>query len=219
MSRPALRMARVARQTRLSGLMRLAAVVGAQLRVGVGKQRDGRNAERDGLLGGGHREVDAQPLDARHRRHRHALVAALDDEDRPDQVGGRQRVLGHQPARPAGLAVAPHAHGGETARPSAAMRAAPPVRLSSPERRGATGFMGTPLRASREPPDPDQPGPQHGSLWPHCAEASAQGKRAPPLAYSQMVRPLRSAMSTWKWFLWALLASGPSTVPKILQAD
>ena len=96
------------------GIVRLAAVVGAQLRVGVGKQRHGRNAQRDGLLGCGHREVDAQAIDARHGRHRHALVAALDDEDRPDQIGGRQRVLGHQPSRPAGLAVAPHAYGGET---------------------------------------------------------------------------------------------------------
>ena len=31
-------------------------------------------------------------------------------------------------------------------------------------------------------------------------------------------RALRSAMSTWKWFLCALLASGPSTVPKMPHA-
>ena len=46
--------------------------------------------------------------------------------------------------------------------------------------------------------------------------ARLQGKRQGN--YSQIVRTLRSAMSTWKWFLCALLASGPSTVPNTPHA-
>ncbi len=44
------------------------------------------------------------------------LPFALGDEHRPDQIGGREHVLRHQPPRPPGLAVAPHAHRRKLAR-------------------------------------------------------------------------------------------------------
>ena len=61
-----------------------------------------RSAAVDGL-------VDRQALDAGHRRHRLAHLVAVDEEDRPDQVVDRQRRFAHQPPRPVGAAVAPHA--------------------------------------------------------------------------------------------------------------
>ena len=42
---------------------------------------------------------------------------------------------------------------------------------------------------------------------------------AAQIFYSQNAPVVRSAMSTWKWLRWALLASGPSTVPKMRQAE
>ena len=48
--------------------------------------------------------------------------------------------------------------------------------------------------------------------------AKARG-RISEKGYSQiLVFLMRSAMSTWKWLWWALLASGPSTVLKSVQA-
>ena len=65
---------------------RLARVFGAQLRLGVGKERDGRDAELQPPARRLRRFVDGEPLDAGHGGDRHALLLALDDEQRPDQV-------------------------------------------------------------------------------------------------------------------------------------
>ena len=77
---------------------RLARVLGAQLRLGIGKQRDGGDAEPHGLLGAGDDVVDRQPLDAGHGGDRHALVGSLDHEQRPDQIVDAQPMLGDEAA-------------------------------------------------------------------------------------------------------------------------
>ena len=51
---------------------RLAAVLVAQLRIGIGKQRDAGDVELGGALGIAHRLVDREPLDAGHRGDRRA---------------------------------------------------------------------------------------------------------------------------------------------------
>ncbi len=40
-----------------------------------------------------------------------ALVVAVDNEDRPDQIVRGQHVLSHHAARPIGAAIAPHPDG------------------------------------------------------------------------------------------------------------
>ena len=54
----------------------------------VGKERDRGNFQLHRALGGSHRLVDAQPIDARHRGDRDALLFAFDEEQGPDQVVG-----------------------------------------------------------------------------------------------------------------------------------
>ena len=54
---------------------------------------------------------DRPALDARHGGHRDAALALV-HHHRPDQVGGRQRRLAHQPPDPVGLAQAAQAQGG-----------------------------------------------------------------------------------------------------------
>ena len=75
------------------GIGRLGAVAGLQLGRRDREQGDRRDAERGRLLQQGQQPVDRQPLDARHRRHRLALVPAVQDEHRPDQVGGTRAGL------------------------------------------------------------------------------------------------------------------------------
>ena len=106
---------------------RLAAVLVAQLGVGIGKQREAGNAERGRALGVAHGLVDREPLDARHRRHRHARLRSIDQEQRPDQVVESEHGLGHQPARPVGLAIA----AGRTERSSRAAFASTGARRAS----------------------------------------------------------------------------------------
>ena len=60
-------------------------------------------------LGVAHRLVDGEAVDAGHRGDRRARVVAVDHEQRPDQIVGRQHVFAHQPPRPFGLAVAARA--------------------------------------------------------------------------------------------------------------
>ena len=74
---------------------RLARVLGAQLRLGVGKERDGRDAEPHRLLGA----ATMLSIDSRSTPGMEAtgtrLLRALDDEQRPDQIvdarGGARR--------------------------------------------------------------------------------------------------------------------------------
>ena len=110
--------ARIARQTRLSGIERLGAVFVAARRIGIGKERETGNRQLGGARGGVHGLVDREPLYSGHRGHRSADLMAIDQEQRPDQVVGGEHVLAHEPPRPIGAAVAPRAD-----RPDRAARA------------------------------------------------------------------------------------------------
>ncbi len=92
--------ARTARQTRFSGLNASLAVSSRKLLLRVGEKRDGRHAEFRGFLGGVDGEVDGKPLHARHGWDRLAHFLAVHDENRPDQVRGRERSLRHERAGP-----------------------------------------------------------------------------------------------------------------------
>jgi hypothetical protein len=82
----------------VAGIGRLGAVGGLQLRGRDRKQGNRRDAERRGLLQQRQQPVDRQALDARHGRHRLAPVLPVQDEHRPDQVGGVEPGLGNQPS-------------------------------------------------------------------------------------------------------------------------
>ena len=121
-----------------------APVLGAQLRVGVGKERDGRDAEGRGLLGGRDGEVDGQALDAGHRGDTapacHAPSMMKIGQIR--SLGG-ERVLGHQSSRPWRAPVAAHAHRREGARRGAFRR-----RLGGTRGCGLQGLDGCRLRGA-----------------------------------------------------------------------
>ncbi|MNN14350.1 hypothetical protein D3C81_1274110 [compost metagenome] len=91
------------------------AVEGLLLQRGHREQRQRRNAQCDQLLGFLQQQVDGQALDARHRRHALALVLAVEDEHREDQVAHRQHVLAHQAPGKLIAAVATQAGEGEGA--------------------------------------------------------------------------------------------------------
>ena len=121
--------ARTDLHTRLSGLTRFGAVLVAQGRLGIGKQRDAGDVQLHRALGVAHRLVDGEPLHARHRGDRRARIVAVDHEQRPDQIVRGQHVFPHQPARPFRLAVAARAdheiegRGGKRGLAAAARRA------------------------------------------------------------------------------------------------
>ena len=102
--------ARTARQTRFSGLSASSPSGGLALGRRRREKRDERNAERLRLAG----RVDQRrrsragstPGIDGDRRARRGLVM---DEDRPDEIGRRQHMLGHEPARPVVAPVAAHA--------------------------------------------------------------------------------------------------------------
>ena len=84
----------------------LAAALVLEARLGVGEERDRRDAELDRPPGLAHRLIDAEPVDPRHRFDRNALLLAIDEEERPDEVIRGQHVFRDQPPRPIRLAVA-----------------------------------------------------------------------------------------------------------------
>ena len=90
---------------------RLAAGLVAQLRIGVGEQRQAGDGQLGGAFGLAHRLVDGQPLDAGHRRHRRPRIVPVHDEQRPDQVVGGELVLAHHAAHPFAAPVAARADG------------------------------------------------------------------------------------------------------------
>ena len=91
------------------GIQRLAALGIAPVGIGIGEEREGGNAEPLGAQGLADRLVDGEPLDAGHRGHLVAALVAVDEENRPDQIVGRQNVFTRQATRPLGLAVAARA--------------------------------------------------------------------------------------------------------------
>ena len=97
-------------------VQRLAAGLVAKARVSVGKQGKRGNAQIARLHGGAHRLVNGQALNARHGADRLTLALSLDDENRPDQIIGRDHVFAHEAAGPLGAAQAPGAMGEVQAR-------------------------------------------------------------------------------------------------------
>ena len=89
----------------------LAAALVFQAGLGVREERDRGNFELHRPLGLAHRLVDAEPLHAGHRRDGNARPLALDQEQRPDQIVGRQHAFADQPPGPFRLAVAAWAVG------------------------------------------------------------------------------------------------------------
>src|SRR3984885_5530977 len=78
---------------------------------GVGEERDRRDVQLNRPLSLAHGLFDGQPVDAWHRGYRNALLLAVDQKQRPDEVARRQHMLGDQPPRPFRLAVAARAVG------------------------------------------------------------------------------------------------------------
>src|SRR5262249_54206335 len=112
---------------------RLASVLVAALRVGIGKEREAGNGKLGGALGLSHGFVNREALDARHRVDRRARLRSFGEEQRPDQIMRAQGVLAHQAPRPLRLAVAARALGEiETG-----------LALGLGLDRGETGFDGT----------------------------------------------------------------------------
>ena len=70
------------------------------LRIRLGKDRDGGNAEVARRLGGFDEEIDAETVDAGHGGDRRALVLPLLHEYRPDQVVNRKLGFGDEAAGP-----------------------------------------------------------------------------------------------------------------------
>ncbi len=71
------------------------------------KQSDGRDAQVARLLHGFHEQIERQPIDARHRGHRRALLRSFLNEDRPDEIVGTEAILGDETAQPGMPAIAP----------------------------------------------------------------------------------------------------------------
>ena len=80
------------------GINGLAGVIVAQLGVGEREERDGRDVQARRFLGGGDAKIHRHAVDAGHRGHGNALIGAFQNEERPDQIAGRQMVLAHQTA-------------------------------------------------------------------------------------------------------------------------
>ncbi len=89
----------------VAGVEGFARVFGSERRVGEGKEGDRRDAELFSFARGVHDEVDGEAFDAGHGGDGLALRLALDDEQRPDEIAGRKRALGDEPARPARFAI------------------------------------------------------------------------------------------------------------------
>ena len=159
-----------------------------------------------------------QPLDPRHGGIS-ACARVVPSMRKIGQIrsSGGQRRLAHQPARPVGAPVAPHPRRGET-RPRGRVRlaAAGALRPLGPQRdclvlrgchvRSAADRLK--LAASYHPARQSSNASSPDMVCSFCRQA-----------YSQMAQRRRAFMSKWKWSLWASLASGPSTVPKVWQAS
>ena len=76
-------------------------------RIDMREEGDGRNAEITRFNGRVAQGRQRQPIDARHGRNR-LRVSLIRNDDRPDQIIGRQHVLAHQSPRPVGLPQAAH---------------------------------------------------------------------------------------------------------------
>jgi hypothetical protein len=78
------------------------------------EQRQRRDAELDAVLGHRQQQVDADPLDPRHRRHGFALALPVQNEHRIYKVIRRKCVLTHQAPGEVVATHTTHTRGGET---------------------------------------------------------------------------------------------------------
>ncbi len=199
----------------IAGIERLARAVVAQRSVGIGKQSDGRKPECRRLFRRLDGEVDRQPLHPRHGGNGGARPRPFDKEDRPDQIVNRERAFAHEPPRPVCPPIAPHARRGETgACRVLRLAAAGTLRPLGAQRdclvlRGCHVLLPDRLKLAAS----YHPGGKAPMRHPRHGLQFLAG------AYSQMAERRRAFMSKWKWSLWASLASGPSTVPKVRQAS
>ena len=211
MSRPAALTARVARHTRFSGLNASRASSVRSFGSVLGKSAMAGMPSRAACSALATTLSIGQPLDARHRGDGHALVGALDDEQRPDQVVDAEAMLGDEAARPARcdaprrrrtLGKAPSADGA-----SLRCRRVGAASGRFQMRYGLRGFM---RRASGA-----RDRHTHRNATPLARAVQAVRRKKVSRRFSCT---FRSAMSTWKWLRCASLASGPSVVPKMRQA-
>ena len=105
--------ARTARFSRLSGLNASLRALALQFAGNDREQGETGDAELGRVVGGGDRQIDRQPVDARHRDDGFAAIDAVQNEQRPDQIVDRQRVLGDDTTVPGVGAIATHANAGE----------------------------------------------------------------------------------------------------------
>ena len=68
------------------GIERFGAALVAQRGFGIGKQRDTGDVQPRGAFGIAHGLIDAEPVDAGHGGDTCALVVAVDQKQRPDQI-------------------------------------------------------------------------------------------------------------------------------------
>ena len=164
------------------GIERLARVGGLQLLGDRREYGDGGDAELLRRADRIDQQVDREPLDAGHRGDRLAARLALDDEHRPDQVIDAEAMLGHQPARPGALPVAPQSGARVTADARAARLARRVHHAGVPA--PATGRRGcrrcarcrsTAAHSRRTRRSPADPPPRAASGWssPDGSPASA----------------------------------------------
>lgn len=83
----------------------LARILGFQACLDIGKQRQGRNAKLFGMFGSLNQNIDRLAFDTGHGRDRGALVFAVNDKYRQDQIMGGQSGFRDHAARPVGHAV------------------------------------------------------------------------------------------------------------------
>ena len=98
----------------VSRIERLAAGLIAQRLIRIRKQRDRRDPEGCRLFCRFDCKIDGEPVDPRHGLDGNPPVLSFDNENRPDEVVCRQRMLGNKPSRPMGTPIAPHARRGKT---------------------------------------------------------------------------------------------------------
>ena len=91
------------------GVERFLAHFAAQVRRGVGEEGDARDAEVAGFAGAVGEAIDRPAADPGKRRDRLLPALPLGDEQGPDEIGGREVVLGEHGADPRSGPAAAHA--------------------------------------------------------------------------------------------------------------
>ncbi len=94
-------MARRARLVRLSRFYQFARIGAAEVVRRVGEEGEGGMARGMRVARCFDRKIDAEAADAGHGLDGGGLVLPIDDEERPDEIGGREHGFAHEVAHPA----------------------------------------------------------------------------------------------------------------------